>query len=291
MIPRRAMALLLVAACAPKDDGSGDPWGDWFAEPETLLPDSHANVVQQFRFLSESDDGMVPGFDLDGVDDSEASSPCGFEDGVDGSGTAGIDNQFGRMWGLIEGLVGEQVQELLQGSINEGRFLLLIELVGVDDLRNDDDVTVLIARGEGAPWIGGQGVIAPDQSFRIDPSIPVSRVEGVAIVDGVLEAGPVDFTLPIDILEANFPLDVRDGRLRLEISRDGRFSGMLGGHIDVDFAIGELLQTDAAAEAALVEPFFRNNADVPGDSGNCTFMSAAFGFDATNAFVVHDVAE
>jgi hypothetical protein len=278
MTARRAMALLALSACAPQDDGASDPWADWFAGSETVLADSHANVVQQFRFLSESDDGVVPGFDLDGIDDSEASSPCGFEDGVDGAGTRGVDNQFGRMWGLIEGLVGEQVQELLQGSINEGRFLLLIEL---DDLRNDDDVTVLIARGEGAPWIGGQGVIAPDQSFRIDPSIPVSRVDGVAIVDGVLEAGPVDFTLPIDILEANFPLDVRDGRLRLEIGRDGRFAGMIGGHIDVDFAIGELLQTDAAAEAALV----------PGDDGACTFMSAAFGFDATNAFVVHDVAE
>ncbi len=282
-----APLLLLLGACAPEDDTAVDPWSAWFVDDETVLEGSHANVVQEFLFLAADDNDRVEGFDLDGVDDTVATASCGLGDSLDPWGATGIDNQFGQMWGLIEGLVGEQVQQLLQGSINEGRFLFLVELAGVDDLSNDDDVSILLSRGQGEPWIGGQGLIAPDQTYRIDPSIDTSRVDGVAIVDGVLAAGPVDFTLPIDILEVSFPMHVRDGQIRLEIAPDGTFSGMLGGYVDVDFAINELLQSDAAEEAAAVEPFFRNNADAFGDGGECTFMSAAFGFEGTTAFVVH----
>lgn len=277
------------SACAP-EAGSDDPWSAWFGGDETVYEDAHANVIRAFSFLPEAD-GVLEGWDLDGVVDDEATAPCGLGDGVDADGTPGIDNQLGRMWSLVEGIIGEQVQELLQGSINEGRFLILIELQGLDDLENDDDVTVVLSRGTGDPWIGGAGFIGADQSFRVDSSVPVSTVERAVLVDGVLDAGPFDFVLPIDILEANFPMQVRDGRLRIEIDGQGAFSGLIGGNIDVDATITEILATDAAAEAATVEPIFRANTDVVDANGDCNLISSAFGYEATTAFVVHEVAE
>jgi len=287
---RHTPFLWLLAACAPDGENSDDPWYDWFGGDETVYDDAHANVIRQFLLLPETE-GVLQGWDLDGVVDDEASAPCGLADGVGPDGTEGIDNQLGKMWRLVEGLIGEQVEELLQGSINEGRFLILVELRDLDDLVHDDDVTVVLQRGTGEPWIGGDGFLGADQSYRVDPSVAPSTVTGAQLVDGVLEAGPFDFVLPIDILEANFPMQVRDGRLRIEIAEDGRFSGLIGGHIDVDATINEVLATDAAAEAALVEPIFRSNTDVPDDAGDCNLISSAFGYEGTTAFVVHDAGE
>lgn len=281
----RRLLLLLLAGCTAESD----PWGDYFGGDGTLLEDSHANVVQRFFFTEEVSPGIADGFDLDGAvsPDGEADS-CGHGDLQHPDGTAGIDNQLAKVWSsLLEPLVGEAVESLLQAAINEGRFLLGFELVGVDSLVQDDDVTLHLFRGSTEPLVSAEALLAPDQTLRVDPSTPTSTVEGVSIDNGMLTAGPVSFTLPIEILEANFPMVVHDGRLQMQIDEDGTMRGVIGGSITVADVLDELLATDAAAEAALVLPIFENNADMGFDGESCREFSTAFAFEATTAFVVH----
>lgn len=276
--------LILVALCACQAPTS--PFDDYFDDGAFMLENSHANVLRKFSFTRELEPGVAEGFDLDDQSspDGEAES-CGHGDRTSPDGVGGIDNQFAEVWGLAEPLIGEAVEGLLQGAINEGRFLLMLELEGADNLE-DDEVTLHLFRGSADPLVGAQGLILPDQTFRVDDSIAPSVVEGVRIEDGRLSAGPIAFQLPIDILEANFIADVKQGRIQLEIDEDGNFAGILGGVLNVPDMMNELLATDAAAEAALVQPLFESNADMGFDGTACHELSVAFGFEGTTGFVV-----
>lgn len=289
----RALPLLLaLAACAPPDEQVLDDTASaYFPDGGYVLERAHANVLREFGFTQEEPDGVAPGFDLDGLTTADGDpASCGHGDLTDPDGVAGIDNQLAAVWSLAAPLVGEQVEELLQGAINEGRMLLMVELEGLDDPLDDEDVTLRVFRGTGAPQVGTLGLIAPDQTFGVDGGLPEARVDGLALRGGLLEGGPVRFDLPVDILEARFVMQVSDGRIRLQLHEDGTMTGLIGGIVDVRAMIDELLATDAAAEAALVAPLFENNADLWEDGGVCSGFSVTFAFAGTPAFVVRQPA-
>jgi hypothetical protein len=252
-----------------------------------MLANSHANVLKQFGFFAESSPGVAEGFDLDGmVSDGTSPDSCYESDFVDSQGRTGIDNQLAKIWGELEPLIGTATAGLLQGSINEGRFLLMIELEGLDDYMNDDDVTLHLFRGRLKPEIGTFGFIAPDQTVYFDDTFSSARVPGLQVVDGVLEAGPIAFQIPIDVLEAKFTMDIHSGKIRVNIREDGTFHGHIGGYMTVNDVLDEMYQTDAVQEAMLVTPYFENNADRNPVNGRCTEFSVTYSFEGTTAFAV-----
>ncbi len=273
---------------APSGASETDELADYFTDGGYMLQGAHANVVRAFAFPLATDDGVAYGFDLDGkVSEDGDPAGCGHGDLVGLDGSPGIDNQLARVWVAVAPIVGVQVDNLLQGAINEGKVLLMIELEGVDDLTNDDDVTLHVFRGTLDPIIGTQGLIAPGQTFYMDPGLGVSTVEGVQIVDGEVDAGPVEFQLPIDILDADFTLRVRDGRMRFRIGDDGSFEGIAGGAISVSELRADLENTGGNADVQLVAPFFETNADLAPDAdGECDLFSVAIGVSGAQAFVV-----
>ena len=274
------LTVFSVIACSAEETG-------FEVEGGFVLPESHANVIRQFEFFAQEAPGVSDGFDLDGVDSTEPiKESCYTVDSTDGEGNGGIDNQLAYVWSDLEGLVGEATQGLIQGAINEGRFLIMIELEGVDSLVNDDDVTIHILRGIANPDIGTKGLISPDQTFYADEEASSSIVEHAQIIDGKLEAGPVEFTVPINILDANFGMLVRSGKVRMNIQEDGSFDGLIGGFIKPAEFIADLMDTGARAEAELIGPFFEDNTDYNRVDGKCTDFSAAFNFAGATAFVV-----
>lgn len=282
----RIQALFLMAL-ASSVLSCGKQKEQYFVNGGFVLPNSQSNVIREFSFFAEDSQGVAYGFNLDELNStSPKPDTCYVEDLVDPSGRVGIDNQLARIWTDLEPLVGEAVQGLLHGAINEGRFLLMIELEGLDNWRNDDDVTVHLLRGRLKPEIGTQGMLAPDQTFYADEEFPASRVEKVQVVDGYLEAGPVEFVVPIDILDAKFLLKARSGKLRLRINEDGTFEGHLGGFLTPSEFLSKLYETGAEREARVVAPFFEDNTDSNPVDGRCTDFSAAFGFKGTTAFIV-----
>ena len=268
--------------------GCGDGIMDyWFNHDGYVYEKSHANVMREFDFFGEVEFGVAEGFDLDEkVSDNRDESTCYSRDYTTPEGQTGVDNQLAKIWADIEPIVGEAVRGLIQGSINEGRFLMMVELTGVDDLVNDDDVTLHLFRGQLNPLIGTLGLISPNQTYDFDSNFASSVVENVQIIDGVVEAGPVEFQVPVDILEVQFPLHVSQGKIRFEIKEDGTFEGMIGGFMDVDYVMDILVNSDARQEAELVRPLFEDNADMSRVDGRCRLFSSAFHFKGTTGFVV-----
>ncbi len=273
-------ALVLTSACTPEDGRWYMPDGGW------LEADAHTNVVREFE-IAVAEDGMAPGFDLDQrlSEDGDLES-CGHGDLIGHNGGEGVDNQLAKIWETVYPVIGPAVEALMQGSINEGRFLMMIELSGVDDLYNDDDITLKIYTGLGDPTLGTFDLIAPDQTFYVDDTRAVSVVENVAIVDGKVTAGPVDFEVPVNVLELNFSLPVRSGMIEFEIDDYGTFSGVLGGAVSVSGFLDRLTIGNGGREAAMVRPVFETNADMGKVGEECDLFSTGFTFDATTAFVV-----
>ena len=171
------------------------------------------------------------GLNLDGrIDPDDLVSPDGVE---------GIDNEVYRAVGCIDGYRdGGSVwqfdtTDLIQNNSN--RFL--IELTGVDDLQNDDDVTVTTYRGMDNLNMDSTGALAAGGMQRIDLRYGQSyiyRLQG-KIVDGVLTTEPVDdFRLVWSMLNNLGGFQVFQG-FRMQIELDSKSAtGLFAGYVDID---------------------------------------------------------
>ena len=97
---------------------------------------------------------------------------------------------------MVEPLVGEAAEALVQGAVNEGRIVLVVELENADNLENDEDVNLHMYRGRIEPDIGNLGLISPNQTVYFDPTFPNFVAENISIVDGVVEASDMVIYLP-----------------------------------------------------------------------------------------------
>ena len=264
-----------------------EPIDQYFEGGGELAEQSVTGVLQRLIFSGEIEPGVAYGFNLDGENTQENTEfSCGHSDQISPAGVVGIDNNFARVWAFAESLIGEQVEALLQEAINEGRFLLLIELSGVENLEADGSVTVTLSRGVLDPMVSSSGFLLPSQTYRVDDEFPSSVVKGATLKDGILRAGPLTFSIPIEIFDANFTLEFENGQLEVELLDDGSMLGVMGGSVDITKTLAELYDTGASAEAQLVTPLFESYADMDFAGGVCTGMSAAFQFEATTAFLL-----
>ena len=134
--------------------------------------------------------------------------------------------------------------------------------------------------------MGTLGYISPDQSFFINQQEPFYSIEDIAIVNGVVEVGPFDYSIPLDILELSTTLNVQKGFFRFEIGDDGFFRGYMGGAIYLPEMLEDLKATDAREEVELAEPIFWLNADMGYEDDSCNVFSMAMYFQGTSAYIV-----
>jgi hypothetical protein len=171
------------------------------------------------------------GLDLDGK--------VGPEDFTGLDGQPGIDNQMYRALGCVN---SHRDAQGINDSLNSGEIVsqeynrTLVELNGVDDLANDDEVEVVFYRGLDALHTDAGGKeILPGGTQRVDARWGrkyIQRLDG-KIVDGVLTTEPSDLFIPWAVF--NLPADeyVRDARLRLTLSPT-RAEGLIAGFTDVE---------------------------------------------------------
>jgi hypothetical protein len=258
------------------------------------LPCSEApvvsSVVRSMRF-ARSERGVSDGFDIDG-EVSHRGSPtgCGQADFMREDGTPGIDNQIATLVPLIEGaLSGNSLDAILQTAIDDGQLLLAIELLGVDDPMNDDCVTLRTRPLMGTPILDTNGSIDGYQTLDAQPDGEQTVIANARIVDGVVDVGPAQLIVPVQILDAHFTLHVQSGFMHIEMNEDGSWSGRLGGGISAaemtTIAMGLNIPSDLMATVASL---LASTADLAPDptTHHCTQVSATLDFESVPAFVL-----
>lgn len=244
-------------------------------------------IVVKTMTLGRRVDGVTPGFDLDGhVTDADDAEGCFQPDLVDPAGVEGIDSAFSAFVPVLEATEGAALEGLLQGAIDSGDMLLLFRLEGVDDVSNDPCVNLEAVQGMGTPRLGTDGVLLSGQTFDIDPNVPASRVEGLALVDGRVEARGVELTIPLQFFDLPLELTLSDAAVSITLAADGSATGHIGGGLDVEYIVTLLEGRDDIDIQDLAIELLRSNADLfPDETGTCHELSAVLEFGATSAFL------
>ena len=278
----------LVMSCGPaeKDGEEGASGRDAAVcgDPE----DTQAFVVTSMSFTREQSDGVIAGFDLDGVDSASGDAEgCGHADYSSPSGASGIDNAFAPLVDVLESIGAGAVEGLIEDAINSGELLLLLELEAVDDVRDDACVDMGVYRGQGIPLLDTNGDIQMDQTIALDPAQPSSFAQGGRISAGTFEINGVQVFLPVQILDEFFEFDMVGGGVRLAWQEDGTVAGELAGGVAVSAIAGQIgAIDDIGGLQDVVPPLLEQAADLwPDETGTCTHISIGFDITARPAFV------
>lgn len=241
------------------------------------------------------------GANLDGNADGNASpKTCAHENFTGLDGTPGVDNQMYRLLGCIYGFrsYGQFEVNANENRKSNGNGMTLIEITGVDDAKNDKEVEVAFYRAIDQYTLDGGGDFTPFASYRVDAPGGVprygSKVKG-RIEDGVLLTEAGDVNLPFYGNYTYMNQEIKDMRLRLELSDDGaKARGMASGYYGVDqlmFYIGGLgpISSTAISNCPSIYVAAHELADGYPDpkTGKCTALSSAYNFSAVAAFIVH----
>jgi len=275
------LAAALLSGCAP-DEPTAE-------ELSCTSGEKYVTVLTSLAFTI-AENNVAPGFNLDDrVSDGNDTLSCGKEDFVDPDGVPGIDNRLATLIPVIKDQVGDAVDGLVQGAINDGELVILTELENVDDWMNDSCVNVGVQIGQKKrPNLGTDGVIEAYQTFDADPTVPRSYVTKASIKDGVLSTGAFPVVVPIAIFDVSFTIHLEKARMRFSIDEEGKTHGYLGG--------GMLPQEilDGVAEGAGVDQYLpaikvamEANTDMAYDEeiGKCARFSGALEFSGTPAFI------
>ncbi len=305
-----SVLLGLLGACTTEESPGPETVRDATTSCDSA-DDSLAYVISVLDF-ARIEQGVSVGFDLD-YHASEAGDPdgCRKADLVSPDGTAGIDNAFAGLLPALETTEAVAVSGLLQAAIAAGDLLLMMELRGVDDLENDDCVTMSFGPATGTPLLGNDGYLLDGQSFARDPNENQVVVSGLQIRDGAIEMSGISFTLELQVLAAALSIEVQDASVHLS-TRDGDrfldpsavtstdtglpdlgdgrvFPGYFGGSFSIDYML-DVLNANAIDQDLkdFINQALPLSADLKNNAGECRSMSITFEFEATPAFYVEE---
>jgi len=234
--------------------------------------------------------GKTPGFDVDGVvSDGTDPGSCLKKDFVGPDGEIGVDNQLAVFVPELEKILGDAVDGLVQGAINNGDLLIMLNVHGAGSMQDDSCVDLSVVLGNGKPTLGTDGAIEAYQTFDLDRQGEVSLARGGKIEGGVLTIGPFELAIPIAIFDVSFTVHVHDALVRLTVdAEDGTIKeGILGGGIVPQEVIdGVKVGAGVAQYTGILSVVLNQNADLrPDPEGTCQQISAAFKISAVEAFV------
>jgi len=243
----------------------------------------------------------VNSLDLDGrvsSGDDSAGDACPHKDfsGLDGG--EGVDMQSWRLIGCLRGFQPDSaLHTYADSAVRDGSMTVLMEIGGVDDSRNDEQVSVRLYSSSEAPPRDGQGNILPSGSLTVhqDSRFHSATLPG-RIEDGVLYAGPGDVRLKVNVQVVDAQYYLRDAQVRATLDDQGNVEGTLAGYWDVA-SFYQLWGGHHRAKSASIVLGFSCPALYHGahrladghpdpDSGRCTSISSAFTFKGTPAFVI-----
>ena len=259
-------------------------------EIETWHPTTEPDPLPHY----EVEGSLSYGLNLDGE--------VGTNDFTHPNGESGIDNEVYRSVGCIIGFRGPDGVEVIfqDKAITDRRYnRMMIELTGVDDLVNDDEVTVTLYRGLDLLLTDATGLKAmPGGSQRIDMRWGASLIRETSgtIVDGVLTTDPIDeMIMPWMNLSVPTVQIFRDMRFQLELTSTSA-NGLLGAYADVESYYKQLIRNDSTHHLSngqisgiSLYKSLRRLADAYPDpeTGANTAISTALDVKMTQVYIVH----
>jgi hypothetical protein len=280
-----------------------------------LFPEHERMTVEETQ-LKQEIETWHPTPEPDGFVFHEVQGPYSWGLNLDGEtgpndfmhpdGEQGIDNEVYRAVGCIIGFRGPDGVEVIfqDKAITDRRYnRTMIELTGVDDLINDDNVTVTVYRGLDRLLTDATGMTAmPGGSQRVDTrwGAKLIRQTQGKIVDSVLTTEPIPEAV-IPWMNLNVPTYqiFRDMVLQLKLSPTGA-EGLIGGYADVDTYYKQLIRNDSTHHLSngqisgiSLYKALRRLADAYPDpeSGANTAISTALDVKFTQVFIVHPQGE
>ena len=281
------LVVLLSCGAEPEKKGKTDAGLCGSVEPTRYL------IAREIGFERETD-GVSAGFDIDGaVTATGDPTGCGRADYVSPDGVGGIDNAIAGLMPFLDTTEAVGLEDIIQGAINDGRLLLLLELEGVDDWQQDDCVAVRLVFGAGMPARGSDGRLLVDQTMYLSETVAMAEpVEG-RIESGVLTAEGLNFDLPIDIFSAQMVLSIGEASVRVALDEEtGTAEGVLGGGFPYANLLDGLL--NAAIDSTLKDALpvlIPSLADLaPDETGVCQNISVALGLGMAEVYVYDEPA-
>jgi hypothetical protein len=274
-------AALFLLGCSSSED-----------KPDCTTGAPQAYVITALTFTKEDPNkrGTAAGFDLDGrVTSQPEDETCGKVDLVGPNGEKGIDNQLALFVPEIEKRVGNAIDGIIQGAINDGRLLIMMDLANVDNTTNDRCVNMQVKLAQGIPLLGTDGVVEAYQTFDLRKTDQkVSHAANGTFQNGVFDIGPFDLFIPIAIFDVQFMLHLRQAHVRFKLDANGDAEGLIGGGVSID-EIAEGVRNGAGVADIVDQIRFLGKAasDLGYDPepSVCTLLSAALSFKARPAFV------
>lgn len=263
-------------------------------EIETWHPTTEPDPLP-FHYVEGS---LSYGLNLDGE--------IGTNDFTHPSGEQGIDNEVYRAVGCIIGFRGPDGVEVIfqDKAIADRRYnRTMIELTGVDDLTNDDNVTVTLYRGLDRLLTDATGSkVMSGGSQRVDMrwgARLIRQTQG-KIADSVLTTEPIPEVV-IPWMNLNVPSIhiIRDMRLQLKLTPTGA-EGLIAGYADVDTWYKQLIRNDSTHHLSngqisgiSLYKALRHLADAYPDpeTGDNTAISTALDVKMAQVYVVHPEAD
>lgn len=215
-------------------------------------------------------------------------------------GEQGVDNQMYRVLGCVgnyrgpDGSYRHFIQDYMR-KFNYNRFL--VELTNVDDLTNDDDVTVTLYRGKDPLMVDATGGFAVGGTQAVDFRWGKSFIYHLRgkIKDSVLTIEPADVTFPESQARGVPYLSVRGWRVKLNLTPDGA-QGLMAGYTDIERYYNSLGQNWSTHHRSYgAEPMtseyraMREHADGYPDpkTGQNTAISMAWEVKFVQAYILH----
>ncbi len=232
------------------------------------------------------------GFNLDGkVGANDFSDPE--------TGEKGVDNMAARAMGCFSTMRGGSKERAVHlaahwAETRDQMQAWLIEISGIDNPQNDDDVTVSLFRAIEPAQRDVNTEAQADVTFRASMDQRSWNVVHGRIKDGLLTTDTFDFRM---ICDPYFMPDVkfRAAKMRLKLQPDGGAKGVIGGYmpfVDIYMAwalIGTLAESMLSIDLPGFYYALRKLADGRADprTGINLEISTTFAIEAVPAFILH----
>jgi len=254
----------------------------------------------------------VDGIDMDGQD-SQGSGQCPHFDFAGRNGETGIDNQFWRAVGCSEAFQAVGQGGGFETEMHTGAWGILITLSGIDDIRNDDDITVGIYANADPIQLSPSREPLPYATYAIEQDPRFRTTTKGRITDGVLTMDPADVRIHSVTNSIRLERYLKDAVVQMTLSEDGTLEGILAGYSDVDIlydqeygfrsgtdgtgnpanmrlragsALGQARVQNHTCEGAYYALFENADGHPDPETGKCTSISTQYKIQAIPAYVV-----